>query len=457
MKWPWLSVIGSVGMVLAEEPSSLPAELSGGATTSFAAAEESFGMPLANATDQTRRFFNVGNSFFMTDWRPAPAAASSRDGLGPIYNATSCFACHFRDGRGTYPLPGEPLESLLIRVSVPGQDAHGGPLPDPIYGGQLATQAIPGAKPEVAVEVTWKETNGSFPDGATYQLRAPEIKISGWNYGPPQLPHTYSLRIAQSIPGLGLLEAVPEPQLLEWADAEDRDQDGISGRANYVWESEAGKRRIGRFGWKANAADLRQQTAMAFLHDQGIRSSALPSGDLTAAETTPLATLPSGGDPEINETLLKRVVTYVRALAPPARRVVDDPIVQRGEEIFRRVQCAKCHRETLTTAHSPELRELEGQTIHPYTDLLLHDLGAGLADGRSDYLANGQEWRTPPLWGTGLHEMVNGHVNFLHDGRARTLTEAILWHEGEATAATAQFKALSKSDREALLRFLNSL
>ena len=441
----------------AAEELPLPAELSGGKTTVFDASEESFGMVLANATVETRRYFNVGNAFFMAPWQVAPAPAALRDGLGPLYHARSCFDCHFRDGRGEYPLKDDPLESVLIRVSVPGLDAHGGPRPDPIYGGQLATQAISGVKPEISAEVTWKLIDGKFPDGEPYQLRQPQLSISRWNYGPPADHHAYSIRIAQAIHGLGLLEAVPEAQLLEFSDPEDLNKDGISGRPNYVWNTEKQERALGRFGWKANVADLRQQTAMAFLGDQGIRSPVFPSGDLTASQAQKLEKFPAGGEPEISETLLARVVTYVRALATPARREVQDTQVLRGEAVFRELKCAQCHRETLVTTSSPELRELEGQTIHPYTDLLLHDLGEGLADGRGDFLATGVEWRTPPLWGLGLNEMVNGHVNFLHDGRARTLTESILWHEGESAASSAAFRALGKSDREALLRFLNSL
>jgi CxxC motif-containing protein (DUF1111 family) len=445
--------------LLAQEENIIhpPESYSGGETTVHDAGEASFGLALANARPETRRKFIVGKSFFDENWIVAPASAAARDGLGPLFHARSCFDCHPNDGRGAPPDAGDTMTSLLLRTSVAGNDAHGGPKPHPIYGQQLAVRAIPPARPEVEIAVSWEELPGQFPDGTPYQLRRPHFKPTAWHYGEPQETLQVSPRLGQAVFGLGLLEAIREQDLRALEDPEDANGDGISGRLNLVWDSEQKITRVGRFGWKANVADLRQQTAIAFLGDIGIRSPVLPEGDYTEAQAPALASFPVGGSPEISETLLSRVVTYLRALAPPGRRDTDHPTVKRGEAIFRQIQCAVCHQETFTTGSSPELKELEHQLIRPYTNLLLHDMGEGLADHRPDYLANGREWRTPPLWGLGLHEEVNGNVFLLHDGRARSVTEAILWHDGEAAQSKEQFRNLSKSERAALLQFLESL
>ena len=261
-----------------------------------------------------------------------------------------------------------------------------------------------------------------------------------------------SLRIGQSIFGLGLLESVPEDEVMRHADPDDADGDGISGRANQVWSVEQRKSVLGRFGWKANEPDLVQQTAAAFLGDIGITSPLFPRHD--CGDSQRVCTDADGGKPELVQQDIVAVAAYLRVLSPPARRIGDGITV--GEKLFQDTGCALCHRPSLGTAKADEAF-LNGVEVMAYTDLLLHDMGDELADGRPDFLATGREWRTPPLWGLGLVEAIHGEYALLHDGRAQSIEEAILWHGGEAAVARDAFKALAKADREALIVFLKSL
>tara|TARA_B100000674_G_C37922578_1_gene953977 strand:- start:1168 stop:1938 length:771 start_codon:yes stop_codon:yes gene_type:complete len=256
-----------------------------------------------------------------------------------------------------------------------------------------------------------------------------------------------------------LLAAVDDETLRAQADPNDLDGDGISGKVNTVWDYEGKKLVTGRFGWKANQPSLRQQTAGAFVGDLGITSPLFPDENHTTsyAELHKFVSMPNDEQPELTAKILQRVTAYLQTLAPPARRDVSDPTVRQGQRLFAAMKCASCHTPELKTGDFHELAELRNQTIRPYTDLLLHDMGKGLADGREDFEASGQEWRTPPLWGIGLQERVNGHTTLLHDGRARNLTEAILWHGGEAENSREQFLNSTKKERLALLSFLQSL
>jgi CxxC motif-containing protein (DUF1111 family) len=253
-----------------------------------------------------------------------------------------------------------------------------------------------------------------------------------------------------------LLEAVPAAALEHLADPNDRDGDGISGRINHVPDVKRGALAVGRFGWKAEQPSVLQQSAGAFLGDMGLSSSLFPSNALPPGEHD-LSLLPNGGDPEVGDDVLGAIALYARTLAVPARRNHLDGQVSRGEDLFASIGCAQCHAPTLKTEVLAELPELAAQEIHPYSDLLLHDLGPGLSDERPTFEAEGNEWRTPPLWGLGLLQKVNGHSLLLHDGRARGPLEAVLWHGGEAEAARARFVALSGQERAELLAFLGSL
>jgi CxxC motif-containing protein (DUF1111 family) len=282
-------------------------------------------------------------------------------------------------------------------------------------------------------------------------------------FGPLHPKTMMSARVAPPMIGLGLLEAIPEADIRAAADPSDANGDGISGRINEVWSAADSKLALGRFGWKAGVASIHEQAAQAFAGDIGISSPLVPKsyGDCTAAQTACL-NAPNGDSArqdghEIGSELIQLVAFYSQNLAVPARRGPQDEAVLKGKALFKSIGCAACHRPSWTTGNVPGQRQLSNQLIWPYTDMLLHDMGDGLADNRPEARADGREWRTPPLWGIGLTGQVNGYTFFLHDGRARTVEEAVLWHGGEAQPANDAYRALSKADRDALLAFVNSL
>lgn len=434
---------------------------SGGTATVFDDSRMAFAQALPQLSGERESQFYVGNAIFNRGWATAPASVADFDGLGPLFNATNCSGCHLKDGRGRPPAtPDEPFTSMLVRLSVPGADAHGAPLPDPRYGGQLQDNGILGVPAEGKPRVRYEEQPGTFADGEPYSLRRPLYSIEGLAYGPLSADVLLSPRVAPAVHGLGLLAALRDETLLELADPDDRDHDGISGRVNHVWDVRRGAPVVGRFGWKANQPTLEQQVAGAFLGDMGISSSLFTKQDCSDDEPQ-CVSAPSGsaspGAPELSDEHLASVVHYSHLLAVPARRDPSAPKVQRGRELFHEAGCASCHVPKLRTGELLGFPELSNQTIRPYTDLLLHDMGPELADGRPDFEASGSEWRTPPLWGIGLVPTVNQHATFLHDGRARGLLEAVLWHGGEATSSRDAVRAFSRDDRAALVAFLESL
>jgi CxxC motif-containing protein (DUF1111 family) len=438
-------------------PGLAPDPLSGGATTVFDATVNAFGQPAANQPFAERPDFFTGNALFNRNWVTAPASTTGSDGLGPIFNASSCSACHFKDGRGRPPIAaGEAFETLLVRLSVSGEDDVEGTVAEPHYGRQLGNRGILGVPAEGAPRLTYEERPGTFGDGTPYSLRAPELAIADLAYGPLAAGTLTSVRVAPQIIGLGLIAAIDEDTLLARADPDDVDGDGISGRPNLVWDRRAGAPVIGRFGWKANAPTIEQQAAGAFVGDIGITSPLFLDQECTAIETA-CGAAPTGGTPEIDQLKLDLVTVYVTLLAVPARRDLDDPAARRGETRFASAGCASCHVPTIVTGDLPGFPAVSHQTIHPYSDVLLHDMGPDLADDRPDFLASGSEWRTPPLWGLGLVPIVNDHLFLLHDGRARGFAEAILWHAGEGTAAREAFRTMPAADRADLVRFLETL
>ncbi len=306
------------------------------------------------------------------------------------------------------------------------------------------------------VVVEYTTITGTYADGLTYELRTPRYRLTGLSYGAPAEDIRMSPRVAPAIPGLGLLEALSAQTILAMVDEQDADQDGISGRPNWVWDITGARKALGRFGWKAGQPSIKQQNAAALAQDMGITSSVFPQEN-TGRDQALAGPVISGGFPEISDASLDKLTFYVQALAIPARRDVDDPENVRGARLFNDIGCAACHRSNLRTGVHATVGELSNQTIHPYTDLLLHDMGSELADHTNEFDATGSEWRTAPLWGIGLTRTVSNHAFFLHDGRARTLAEAILWHGGEADTARQAFKNLSAADRAALISFLESL
>ncbi len=443
----------------------LDKRLSGGATTVFDQSTNAYSLPAANTSITRRDNFFIGNAFFRQPWVTAPASTGSRDGLGPLFNTNSCQGCHIKDGRGHPPINDEEnFISALVRISIPADDSDdhqaqlktSGVVADPVYGGQIQPRAIMGVKAEAQPQLSYTEIRGAFPDGEPYSLIKPVLELSDSAYGTfhPQLQT--SVRVAQPMIGLGLLEAIKEQDLLDLADPADTNGDGISGRSNQVWDRVKQQTVMGRFGWKASQPNVAQQSMTAFAHDIGITSTLVNNNDCTATQNACLKA-PHGGEPEISDEIAEMVIFYAKLLAVPARRDVDNPEVMLGESLFQKINCSGCHTTTFTTGNIPGFPELENQSIQPFTDLLLHDMGEGLADNRTDFLANGNEWRTPPLWGIGLTKVVNEHTRFLHDGRARNLQEAILWHGGEAQASRDAYMSLDVSERQALITFLDSL
>ncbi|HRH81674.1 MAG TPA: di-heme oxidoredictase family protein [Thiobacillaceae bacterium] len=443
-------------------------ERTGGDTTVFATGRNAFSFPAANLSDAERTRFVIGNSFFKRNWVQAPASTQARDGLGPHFIARSCGGCHSQDGRGEPPKPGEQPVGLLLRLSVSGVGAHGGVVPEPTYGDQFNNDAVQRVKSEGKVVITHEAVRGRFADGTTYTLKKPSYAFADLGYGAMAKDVLVSPRVAPQIIGVGLLEAIAEADIMANAREQGAAGGPIRGQPNRVWDAPSGRMMLGRFGWKANVASIAHQTAGAFNGDIGITSGIFPDEACTTAQADCLAA-PSGGDnghgrsktPEIDDRTFADVVFYQATLAPPARRAPTDPQVLRGQELFSEAQCAVCHRPAYVTGAAPHPRfssqALAGQRIHPYTDLLLHDMGEGLADGRPDFAAGGRQWKTPPLWGIGLIREVNGHSRLLHDGRADGVLEAILWHGGEAEASRAWVLRMDRGEREALVRFVESL
>ena len=425
---------------------------------------EAFGQPIQTLNQDELRAFLRGDLLFGQDFVAAPGATDTRDGLGPTFNAQSCASCHVLDGRGTPPQAigsiqqrGAGGAGLLLRLSVPGEDPEtGGPLPDPIYGTQLQDRAIPNVAAEGQIELSYDIISGTYTDGIDFQLLDPNYEIVDPAFGPLADDVLISPRLATQVFGMGLLEAVPDETILLLADPDDEDGDGISGRPNIVWDARAGEPAIGRFGWKANIATVEQQVADAFFGDMGVTSSIHPlencGADSDGLQADCLSA-PNGGEPELDEEILGVITAYNATL-----RVPENPRggSNEGQALFTEIGCASCHTPTLQTGPN-SIESLADQTIQPYTDLLLHDMGEGLADGRPDFEATGTEWRTPPLWGLGLHTTVSGSRFLLHDGRASTIEEAILWHGGEAEASREAFRSLELDRRRELLLFLESL
>lgn len=447
--------------------------MQGGAGTSpRGVSADSFSDFSANITFAEEEEFKLGNALFRKLWVSSPSSTQASDGLGPLFNARACQSCHLKDGRGHPPEGDRDQTSMFFRLARPAATAEEkaklerlevASLPDPVYGGQLQDQAVPGISAEGRMVITYTEKPVTLAGGETVMLRRPSYSVSDLNYGPLDPTTVLSPRIANPMIGLGLIEAIAEEDIRALADPDDLDGDGISGRAARARDHRTGDIKLGRFGWKAQNASVRDQSASAFAGDIGISTPDDPRhfGDCTVKQTACLEAAtgvqPRLGDTEGPEPVLDLVTFYAKNLAVPKRRDVDDAEVLRGKEIFYASGCIACHRPKFVTSRKAEYKAQAFQLIWPYSDFLLHDMGEGLADGQAVGDATGREWRTPPLWGIGLTQVVSGHSFFLHDGRARNLTEAILWHGGEAEAARDAFAAATPEDRKALITFLESL
>ncbi|WKV13318.1 di-heme oxidoreductase family protein [Marivirga harenae] len=426
----------------------------GGRATTDDFSVNAFGHAAPNISSDQQMQFVTGNAFFKRNWVTAPSSTADLDGLGALFNAKSCSSCHFLDGKGEPGFEKGQSSALLFRLSVPTEG--GKTKPEPNYGNQFNHLAILGEKEEGQVEINYEEIIGAYPDGERYSLRKPLYTFTQLNYGSMQQDVLVSPRVAPHIIGLGLLEAIAADDILALSDPQDHNSDGISGRPNYVKNVLTDNLQLGRFGWKANEPNVRQQVAAAFQGDMGLSSSLFPAENETSNQGK-LIQAANGGNPEVSDDILDRVTLYSQVLAVPKRREPNSEKVMQGAQLFSEIGCSSCHNPSFTTAQHNDIPEFGKQKIYPYTDLLVHDMGEELADQRPDGDASGVEWRTAPLWGIGLVKTVNGHTTLLHDGRARNVEEAILWHGGEAERTKTEFKNLSKIERENLISFVNSL
>ena len=401
----------------------------GAATSEIIEPDTAFSRPVATLPSSALPHFTAGATLFYTRWVARPAKRPALEGLGPLFNALSCEQCHRNDGRG------RPPKDNLTEAEVTGTVVKF-PLGSQNYGLQLQDRAVRGLKPEGQLQRRILSKEEFYADGQKVVLFYPSWAITSFEIAPP--PQSYSVRTAPAIFGLGLLEAIPEQRLHSLADPDDKNNDGISGRLG-----------IGRFGWRAKQTSLLQQTAHALINDMGISSDLYPSafGDCTINQKK--CHMLAGTGLEADTKFLQTVTDYVANLGPPPRSGEPENF-KAGQSLFHSLNCHGCHTPSHKTGEH-RLTWLSGHKIWPYTDLLLHDMGDGLADG------GGREWRTPPLWGLGRNKAVNGNSFYLHDGRALTLEQAVLWHGGEAESSRENFKKLSASERTALIDFLESL
>ncbi len=445
----------------------------GGATTSRNPIDaDALSHASANLNFSEEENFRLGNALFEKLWVSSPSSTQASDGLGPLFNARSCHSCHLKDGRGRPPEGNADATSMFLRLARPARtseerqavtDLKVVNFPDAIYGGQLQDKAVPGVAAEGRVVITYTEEPVTLAGGEIVTLRKPQYSVADLNYGPLGVDTTLSPRIANPMIGMGLIEAIAGADILAKVDPDDRDGDGISGRVARARDHRTGELKLGRFGWKAQNSSVRDQSSSAFVGDLGISTPDAPRhwGDCTSAQGQ-CQEMPNGvqtrlGDTEAPDPVLDLVTFYSENLAVPTRRDVDGPDVLRGKALFYGIGCIACHTPKYVTRRDAVNKAQAFQLIWPYSDFLLHDMGEGLADGQQVGDASGREWRTPPLWGVGLTDKVNGHTFFLHDGRARNLTEAILWHGGEAERARNAFAAAAPEARRHLIRFLESL
>ena len=501
-------------------PSYTDMKASGGDTTTFDASESGHGFstPAPNLTADELTLHLEGDLGFETAFTTAPNPAHPElDGLGPVFNNADCNSCHQRDGRNSTPIiPAGKSRvklgsdaGLFLRISLAPNEPcvtatvandYCAPVPVPDFGGQLFHRGVLQARPDwqqnqfigqADVYLSYETKVITYEDGTSVTLKKPLFAVENPYDAPGETKSSSNLtsnllqdnvlmgwRNGMPVFGLGLLEAIPEADILANVDTHDVDNDGISGRANYVFDAvkaqagEATPVSLGRFGWKANTPSVRVQSLGALRGDMGITNPLFPEESIAGTALhdsylTRTGFVDTGsdvnGEPEADAAFSDSVVFYAETLAVPARRNIDDPSVREGARLFEQINCSGCHTPSFVTKASGDLGGAmmsdshKNQTIYPFTDLLLHDMGDELADGRPDFLADGNEWRTRPLWGIGLTQTVNPQAGFLHDGRAATLEEAILWHGGEAQKSQQDFMALSAEERSQVIDFLMSL
>ncbi len=441
--------------------------MSGGKTTNFVKNKNSYSLPARNLDKNLRINFLVGNSLFRRIWEDAATSENiAKDGLGPFFSSTSCDGCHISDGRGHLPTLeiDKDLVSAVIQIgqSAKIENVYEKNRDDSIYGGQLSEFSTESVLEEAEISIKYEFLNVAYDDGSIIQLKKPRVIIDKLNYGNLESNTSSSIRIAQMMIGLGLIENIAEENILKLEDVDDSDGDGISGKANYSWDLQENKFKLGRFGWKASQPTVLQQTADAFYHDMGLSNKFYPNASNCTESQVECNKSISGNSEiydnfEVSNDQLDLVTFYSSQLGVPAARNQKKPDVIAGRKLFYDIGCNSCHVEKHITRGDGPFENLNNQVISPYSDFLLHDMGEGLSDDVPEFQANGNEWRTPPLWGIGLTKIVSGRESYLHDGRAETLEEAILWHGGESILTINKFKKLDINERNQILKFISSL
>lgn len=413
--------------------------------------------PVKNLSDEEYDKFILGRSFFKIPWVEAPSATTARDGLGPHFNANTCNSCHPNNGRGNlYNKKGQISRSLIAKVSIKndGSELHkelekmNGLIPEPTYGGQIGINAIHGVKFEAKPHIKYEEIEVKFPDGEIDTIYKPTYSLKNLQYGKLHKDTIITFRLAPSLNGLGLIEDISNEEILKNVDIKDRDNDGISGKANFVYSPITKKIELGRYSWKASNTTIKHQSAAAAHNDMGLTTTIFPKDPCTKIQSDCIDAPKSRDLIDIPDFRLEAIEFYIKnRVTYNAKKTAS---YNEGLKVFKSIGCVKCHIDSFITK--------SGIKISPFTDMLLHDMGEGLSDGRSEFLANGKEWRTPPLWGLSLHEKINKEKpKLLHDGRANNFQEAILWHDGEAKGAKENYMNLDKETREKLIKFLEEV
>lgn len=413
--------------------------------------------PVDNLNDEEYDKFILGRSFFTIPWVESPSVTTARDGLGPLFNANTCISCHPSNGRGTLiNKDGFSSRSLVARLSIKSNESkehqellkYKGFVPNSVYGNQLSINGIHGIDFEGNVKIDFEELEVIFPDGEKQLLLKLKYSLVNLNYGALSEDSNVSYRLAPTLNGMGLITLISDEDILKNVDENDKNEDGISGRANWVYSNLTKKEELGKYTWKASVASLKEQVAGAASNDMGLTTSIFPNENCTSFQKA-CNKAPKAKDAiDLPDERLDAVTYYLKNIKTYTPKITKE--YKEGLEIFEQISCAKCHISSFDTK--------KGFKVFPYSDFLLHDMGEELSDGRVEFKASQNEWRTAPLWGLALHEKINKEKpRLLHDGRARSFQEAILWHGGEAMKAKENYMNLPKEKREKLLKFLEEL
>lgn len=408
-----------------------------------------------NLNDEEQDLAILGKSFFRIPWVEAPSATTARDGLGPLFNANTCTSCHPNNAyTNVFTQNGEVNRAMVVRLSIPSNNSlehksfelTSGFVPDPMYGSQLSINGTKDVPYEGQLKISYSSKMIEYADGTKVKLHVPHYELTNLNYKELHKDIRVSVRKAPALVGLGIIEQINEKEILANVDPDDKNNDGIRGVANFVYSIKDKKMVLGKYTYKASAPTLKQQIASAFHNDMSLTTTYFPFENCTSAQKECLNAKKARDAIDVPDLRLDAIDFYLKNLKVP---VVEEKN-ERGKALFLQIGCASCH--------APSMKLKDGTTAHVYSDFLLHDMGEELSDGRSEFNAKATMWRTTPLWGINTYKYaVGGQVEYLHDGRAKSLEEAILWHGGEALKTKETFMQLTKQQRDDLIEYLGEL